>query len=87
MPGALTLSAIASLATHLDVACSCCERRGRLSIARLIRDHGAAAGLPSLRRAIAADCRKMIVDKFHDLCGVHFPGLSALTAGSARPAD
>jgi hypothetical protein len=48
--GAVTLREIAL--PMLDVACSCCERRGRLSVARLIAEHGAGAKLPDLRTVL-----------------------------------
>jgi hypothetical protein len=44
--GAVTLGDIAGKLQMLDVACSRCERRGRLSVAKLIERHGAGAGLP-----------------------------------------
>jgi len=41
--------------TMLGVTCRKCERRGRLSIARLIAEHGAEDS-GDLRTAIAHDC-------------------------------
>jgi hypothetical protein len=43
--------------TMLEVACRRCERHGRLSIERLIREHG--AGVLDLGAIIAADCPGM----------------------------
>ena len=60
----------------LEVACRRCERRGRLSIARLIAEHG--SGALDLCAIIAADCPRM-QDKsvaIYERCGVHFPELS-----------
>jgi hypothetical protein len=39
--GAVTLGDIAGKLSMLDVACSKCDRRGRLSVAKLIAEHGA----------------------------------------------
>ena len=39
--GAVTLGDVAGKLAMLDVACSKCERLGRLSIAKLIAQHGA----------------------------------------------
>jgi hypothetical protein len=47
--GAFTLAEIAAKLRMLEVACSRCERRGRLSLARLIQQHGADASLGGRR--------------------------------------
>src|SRR5947207_5971853 len=49
--GAVTLGDVAGKLAMLDVACSKCERRGRLSVAKLIAEHGADAKLPVLRES------------------------------------
>jgi hypothetical protein len=61
----------------LEVACSRCERRGRLNVARLIERHGAAARLPDLRGILAADCPRSSAVSIHERCGVHYPQLVA----------
>jgi hypothetical protein len=62
--------------TMLVVACRRCDRRGRLSIARLIAEHG-RDDYGDLRRLIAHDCPKMQNPPadIYDRCGVHFPEL------------
>jgi hypothetical protein len=40
---------------QLDVACNRCDRRGRLSVARLIAEHRADLPVPRLRWIVAAD--------------------------------
>jgi hypothetical protein len=42
--GAVTLGDIARQITMLEVACSRCERRGRLRLASLIAQHGVDMG-------------------------------------------
>ena len=54
--GAVTLGGIADRINMLEVACSKCERRGRLSVARLIERHDADAQLTNLRTVLAGDC-------------------------------
>jgi hypothetical protein len=44
--------------TMVDVSC---DRRGRLSLARLLAEHGHAVPGSELRRIIARDCPRMIV--------------------------
>jgi hypothetical protein len=60
----------------LEVACRKCPRRGRLSIARLIAEHGREEDC-DLRRAIAYDCPRMQNPSIsiYELCGVHLPEL------------
>ena len=61
--------------TTREVACRRCERRGRLRIERLIREHG--TGVLDLCAIIAADCPRMRnpSTSIYELCGVHFPEL------------
>ncbi len=58
--GAVTLGDIIDTITLLEVACSRCERRGRLRVARLIEQHGADMGLPSfaIYSPAIAPCRR-----------------------------
>lgn len=58
------------------VSCNRCDRRGRRRTARLLAEHGADLPGPDLRRILAADCPRMIAGEMHDVCGIHFPGLS-----------
>jgi hypothetical protein len=55
------------------IACDRCGRRGRLSKARLIADHGRDAALPDILRKIA-DCAKAS-GLGNDLCGAKYEGL------------
>jgi hypothetical protein len=65
--------------TMLEVSCNCCDRRGRLSIGRLLAEHGPELPGPELRRIIAHDCPRRVAGKIPDVCGVHFPRKVALT--------
>jgi hypothetical protein len=73
--GAVQLGDIAGKITTLEVACRCCERRGRLSVARLIAQQGAEIRLPELRNINAGDCPRDQEDRIYDRCGVHYPQL------------
>jgi hypothetical protein len=54
--GAVTVEEIADRLPMLEVACSHCERRGRLDVAKLIERHGPDTRLPDLREILAGDC-------------------------------
>ena len=64
--------------TMLDVACHRCERRGRVSLARLIEEHGADTGLPDLWESLAGDCQHARSTAVHNRCAIYYPQLSAL---------
>jgi hypothetical protein len=74
----------------LEVACRKCPRRGRLSIARLIAEHG-RDDYGDLRQIIAHDGPRMREPQasIYELCGVMFPscraGSSAPTKGNRPP--
>jgi hypothetical protein len=75
--GVITLSGMAAqFPAMIAVACNRCDRRGKLRTARLLSEHGPGLPGPELRRILAADCPRMIEGKNHDVCGIHFPGLS-----------
>jgi hypothetical protein len=57
--GMITLGDMANKGmTMLEVACRRCDRRGRLSIARLIAEHG-RDDYGNLRQIIAHDCPRI----------------------------
>ena len=76
--GVVTLGALVGRADPLEVRCRCCERRGRLRLARLIADHGAGTGLPDLAVRLAADCPKAKAPDLAERCFVYFPQLAGL---------
>jgi hypothetical protein len=79
--GAVTLSDVPGKLPMLDVACSKCDRRGRLSIAKLIAQHGADMRLPDLREILAGDCPRVRSASVVDRCGVHYPQLASIELG------
>jgi len=52
--GSITIGELQGKLTMLEVACHRCERRGRVSLSRLIEEHGAAMGCPICGRASRA---------------------------------
>jgi hypothetical protein len=76
--GAVTFGDLAGKLVMLDVACSKCDRRGRLSVAKLIAEHGADMRLPDLREVLAGDCPRLRATSYSDRCAVHYPQLAAV---------
>jgi hypothetical protein len=64
--------------THLDVACSRCDRRGRLNVARLIEQHGAGATIRNAVAGLNSDCPNRDAHGVMQRCDIHFPGLGGL---------
>jgi len=60
---------------QLDVACTKCDRRGRVSVARLLAEHGPDMSLPDLREHVAVGCPRLQSVSITDLCGVMYPTL------------
>lgn len=71
-PGSLSLADYPG--DYVVVACSKCERRGRLSKAGLIRKYGGDTPLPDLRATLASPCP--LVGNWWDACGAHYEGLA-----------
>ena len=76
--GSITLGELQGKLTMLDVACHRCERRGRVSLARLIEDHGADMGLPDLWKSLAGDCPNAHTTALNNRCAIYYPQLPAL---------
>jgi hypothetical protein len=69
----ITLGELQGKLTMLEVACHRCDRYGRVSLARLIEEHGADTGLPDLWESLAGDCEHARSDEQGKLrrCGAH----------------
>lgn len=77
MKGVITLGEMQAKGMRmLEVGCRKCARRGRLSIARLIAEHG-RDDHGDLGALIAHDCPRMQNPSvsIYEQCGVHFPEL------------
>jgi hypothetical protein len=74
--GSITLGDLAARIAMLEVACSRCERRGRLQVDLLVAQYGDAE-LPELRLILAGDCPRAAVISINDQCDIFFPQLSA----------
>jgi hypothetical protein len=76
--GSITLGELDGKLTMLEIACHRCERRGRVSLTRLIDDHGADTGLPHLWEGLADDCPNARTTAVHKRCAIYYPQLPAL---------
>jgi hypothetical protein len=74
----ITLARVAERLAMLEIGCRKCERLGRLSVARLIEEHGAGKGLNELLGTLAADCPRQNAHSIYDRCGACYPQLSSL---------
>jgi len=75
----VSLADIASSIDMLEVRCSRCDRKGRLSVTRLIDQHGGTMKLLDLRRHLVGDCDKANGMDF-ERCDIFFPQLPDLVA-------
>jgi len=66
----------------LEVACRRCDRRGRISLTRLMDEHGADTGLPDLWESLAGDCLNARSRAVNNRCAIYYPQLPALFLGS-----
>jgi hypothetical protein len=82
--GSITMAELVGKLEMLEVACHRCDRRGRLSLERLIAEHGVGMGLPELRSILAADCPRAGSVTINDRCGIHYPQLPELFPASPR---
>jgi hypothetical protein len=80
--GSITLGELQGNLTMLEVACHRCDRKGRVSLARLIDEHGADTGLPDLWESLAGDCPNAQTTAVHNHCAICYPQLPALFLSS-----
>jgi hypothetical protein len=60
--------------SHLSLACSRCERRGRYSLLKLLHERG-DVGLPDLLHDLSRDCPRHGNTGAFDRCGARYEGL------------
>ncbi|WP_045457923.1 hypothetical protein [Caballeronia cordobensis] len=77
--GSVSLGDVAAGATHLEVACSRCERRGRYRLSRLVARLGEDFPMPDLGSELA-DCPRRNAS-MTERCDVYFPGLIKIMGG------
>jgi hypothetical protein len=80
--GAVTLGNLVGHIDRLEARCRCCDRYGRVRLAKLIEEHGPDMGLPELAVVFANGCPKADTINPADRCFVFFPQLRKLFTGS-----
>ena len=75
MSESLTLTDMARSHRLLKIRCERCDRRGKLSLPKLMAEHGPSRRLPDLAAALSKDCT-VAAHTTYDRCQIVFPQLS-----------
>lgn len=70
---------------RLEVRCTRCDRAGRVTLNKLLAEHGADMAMPQLAVLLAGDCPKANATNVAERCFVIFPQL--LDLPTAPPAS
>jgi hypothetical protein len=81
--GSITLGELVGKLELLEIRCHRCDRHGRVSLARLIDEHGADTGLPDLWQSLASDCVNAGSKALHNRCAIYYPELPGLFLGKS----
>jgi len=76
--GSITLGELVGKLDMLEVKCHRCERKARVSLARLLDEHGADTGLPDLWQSLTGDCEHARSTALHNCCAIYHPQLPGL---------
>jgi len=75
MSGSILLGQVAEHLATLEIVCNRCDRKGEVSVDRLMAEHGPLMSIPTLLALLSADCPKRQEGRIHDVCGAHMPQL------------
>lgn len=75
--GSVSLGEVAARASHISIACSRCDRKGRYRASRLVAEYGADFAMTDLGAELAV-CPRRAAAAQHERCDVYFPGLGRL---------
>ena len=76
--GSIALDELVGKLDLLEIKCHRCDRHGRVSLARLIENHGSDTGLPDLWESLAGDCPNARTTALNSRCAIYYPQLPAL---------
>jgi hypothetical protein len=74
--GAVALGEVAARTTHIEVACTRCDRKGKYLLARLVKSLGPDFAMTDLARELTS-CTRRQASAAHERCDVYFPNLVA----------
>jgi len=72
-------------AAMLELRCGRCERRGRLSVQRLLAEYGADASVRRAMQAQIGDCPNRDHSQLQSRCDPYCPGLARLFGVTSLP--
>ena len=78
--GSVARGEVAARASHLDIACSRCDRRGRYRLVRLVDQFGGDFPMTDLGAELA-NCPDRNAASHGERCDVFFPALIAILQG------
>jgi hypothetical protein len=78
----IVLADIIGRVDMLELWCGRCERRGRLSVARLAQEYPPETPLLMIMRAQIGDCPKQAAQRIEERCDPYSPTLSPLFANT-----
>ena len=81
--GAILLGEVARHLSAVNVACNLCPRQGKVSIIRLMQEHGPDMPVPDILRLLSHNCPRRLAARMNEPCGVHLPELSDIFAKKA----
>jgi hypothetical protein len=82
--GSVLLSEVAERASHIDVACSRCDRKGRYRLAKLVAEFGPDFYMTNLGAELAA-CPRRAAAVNHQRCDIYYPGLVKIMSDDEAP--
>ena len=74
----ITLGEVAERIEIVEIRCGRCERHGRLSVARLLAEHGPDAAMGHVLHAQVGDCPNKDSGQIQNRCDPYCPDLAQL---------
>jgi hypothetical protein len=81
--GSVLLVEVAARTSHVEIACSRCDRKGRYQVAKLVARLGEDFPMTDLGAELA-DCPRRSAAAHHERCDVYFPRLVQIMADDER---
>jgi hypothetical protein len=82
--GSVLLGEVAERASHIDVACSRCDRKGRYRLAKLVAEFGPEFQMTNLGAELAS-CPRRGAAVNQKRCDIYYPGLVKIMSDDEPP--